>query len=190
MGTLQKRISSRQKEFAVVISPRTASEGLRSVQSRLGTFPKFREERNIDVERTLTYVERSGRVERRQKATIEQQEQEATKKKLLEQSGDHICDLDFESGASSSEPTEEQLTDGMDTNSFCDGQGLMYETKEFAHSSTQTKHKVALTAASEGPQKILSIYLKELVAIRHLEEISLILRTKRGFIPGCHQSKC
>ena len=51
----------------------------------------------------------------------------------LEQSGDRICDLDFESGTSSSEPTEEQLTDGMDTNNFCDGQGATYElTIEFA----------------------------------------------------------
>ena len=61
-------------------------------------------------------VQRSERVEIRRKAAIEQQEQEAAKKrKLLEQSGDRICDLYFESGASTSETTEEQLTDGMDT---------------------------------------------------------------------------
>ena len=40
---------------------------------------------------------------------------------------DRICDLDFESGTSLSEPTEEQLTDRMDTNNFCDGQGATYE---------------------------------------------------------------
>ena len=74
-------------------------------------------------------VERSERVERRRKAAIEQPEQEATKKrKLLEQSGHRICDLDFESGASTSETTEEQLTDGMDTDTFCDGQGAFCHT--------------------------------------------------------------
>ncbi|PFX13847.1 hypothetical protein AWC38_SpisGene22042 [Stylophora pistillata] len=53
-------------------------------------------------------VERFERVERRRKATIEQQEQEATKKKKLrEQSSDRICDLDFESEASTSETTED-----------------------------------------------------------------------------------
>lgn len=84
-------------------------------------------------------VERFERVERRRKAAIEQQEQEATKKrKLLEQRSDRICDLDFESGASTSETTEEQLTDGMDTDNFCDEQRAKCETKEFAHSSTQT----------------------------------------------------
>ena len=96
-------------------------------------------------------VERSERVERRRKAAIEQPEQEATKKrKLLEQSGDHICDLDFESEAGTSETTEEQLTDEMDTDNVCDGQGAKCETKEFAHSSTQTEPEVASTAASEG----------------------------------------
>ena len=53
-------------------------------------------------------VERSERVESRRKAAIEQQEREATKKrKLLEQRSDRICDLDFESGASTPETTEE-----------------------------------------------------------------------------------
>ena len=67
-------------------------------------------------------VERSERVTRRRKVAIEQQKQEATKKrKLLEQSSDHICDLHFESGASTSETTEEQLTDGMDTDNFAMG---------------------------------------------------------------------
>ena len=97
-----------------------------------------------------TSVYRSERVERRRKAANEQPEQEATKRKRLEQSGDHICDLDFESGASTSETTEEQLTDGMDTDTFCNVQGAMCKTKEFAHSSTQTEPKVAPTAASEG----------------------------------------
>ena len=68
--------------------------------------------------------------------------QKATKKRnLLEQSGDCICDLDFESGASTSGTTEEQFTDGMDTDDFCDGQGAKCET--FAHSSTQTEPEVA-----------------------------------------------
>ena len=61
-------------------------------------------------------VERSERATRRRKVAIEQQKQEATKRRqLLEQSGERICDLYFESGASTSETTEEQLTDGMDT---------------------------------------------------------------------------
>ena len=42
---------------------------------------------------------------------------------------DRICDLDFESGVSTSEITEEQLTDGMDTDNFCDGQGAKCKTK-------------------------------------------------------------
>ena len=107
-------------------------------------------------------VERSERVERRRKAAIEQQEQEATKKrKLLEQSGDRICDIDFESGASTSETTEEQLTDGMNTDNFCDWQGAKCESKEFAHSSTQTEPEVAPTAASEGTQTEEFEYLFE-----------------------------
>ena len=76
-------------------------------------------------------------MERRQKATIEQHEPEAAKKrKLLEQSGDRIRDLDSESGASTSETAEEQLTDGMDTDNFCGGKGAKCETKQFAHSHT------------------------------------------------------
>ena len=66
-----------------------------------------------------TSIERSERVTGRRKVAIEQQKQEATKRRqLLEQSGDRICDLHFESGASTSETPEEQLTDGMDTDSL------------------------------------------------------------------------
>ena len=88
-------------------------------------------------------VQRSERVERRRKAAIDQPAHEATKKrKLVEQSGDRICDLDFESGASTSGTTEEQLTDGMDTDNFCDGQGAKCETKEFAHPSHRQSPKL------------------------------------------------
>ena len=38
----------------------------------------------------------------------------------------------------------------MDTDHFYDGQRAKCETKDFAHSSTQTKPEVAPTAASEG----------------------------------------
>jgi len=42
----------------------------------------------------------------------------------------------------------------MDTDNSCDGQRAKCETKEFAHSSTQTEPEVALKLRS------LSIYLK------------------------------
>ena len=90
--------------------------------------------RNVG-ELTMVSVERSERVTRRRKVAIEQQKQEGTKRrKLWEQSGDRICDLYFESGASTSETTEEQLTDGMDTDNFCDGQGEKCKSKEFVMS--------------------------------------------------------
>ena len=37
----------------------------------------------------------------------------------------------------------------MDKDNFCDGQGAKCETKEFAHSSTQTEPEVAPTAVFE-----------------------------------------
>ena len=107
-------------------------------------------------------LERSERVTRRRKVTIEQQKQEATnRRKLLQQCSDHICDSYFESGASASETKEEQLIDGMDTDNFCDGQGAKCKSKEFAHSSTQTEPEVVPTAASEGTQTKESEYLLE-----------------------------
>ena len=133
MATLQRRISSRhQGQFNPYWVP----------SLKLGK-KEYRRPKDFKAS-----VERSQRVGRpRRKAAIEQPEKEATKKRtLLEQSGD----LDFESGASTSETTEEQLTDGLDTDTFCDGQGAKCETKEFAHSSTQTEPEVAPTAASEG----------------------------------------
>ena len=129
-------------------------------------------------------VEKSERVERRRKAAIEQPEQEATKKrKLLEQSGDSICDLDFESGASTSETTEEQLTDGMDTDTFCDGQGAKCETKEFAHSATQTEPEVAPTAASEGTILVLCIFiLYVLVQGKYLQASAIYMCSRQYYI--------
>ena len=123
-------------------------------------------------------VERSERVTRRRKVAIEQQKQKATKKrKLLEQSGDRICDLHFESGSSTSKTTEEQLSDGMDTDNFCDGQGAKCKTKEFAHSSTQREPQVAPTTINEGTQTEEFEYLFERT-------------TKCGFTQGCRPSKC
>lgn len=49
----------------------------------------------------------------------------------------------------------------MDTDNFCDEQGAKCETKEFAHSSTQTEPEVAPTAASEGTQTEEFEYLFE-----------------------------
>lgn len=138
-------------------------------------------------------VERSERVERRRKAAIEQQEQEATKnRKLPEQSGDRICDIDFESGASTSETTEEQLTDGMDTDNFCDGQGAKCETIKSSHipPHKQSPKWHQLLPVKGLKLKSLSIYLKDLVTIRHMEEIFSIPTTKCGFIRGCRPSKC
>lgn len=82
--------------------------------------------RNVG-ELTMVSVERSERVTRRRKVAIEQQKQEGTKRRKL-------CDLYFESGASTPETTEEQLTDGMDTDNFCDGQGEKCKSKEFVMS--------------------------------------------------------
>ena len=75
-------------------------------------------------------VERSERVERRRKVAIEQQEPEAHKEEKTSRTKrwSRLWLRDFESGASTSETTEEQLTDGMDTNNFCDGQGAKCET--------------------------------------------------------------
>ena len=99
--TAEKNILETDKSLRLSFSPRTAIEGLRSVHTRLGTFPKFRKERISTSKELKASVERPETVERRWKAAIEQQEQETTKKsELLEQSGDCICDLDFESGAS------------------------------------------------------------------------------------------
>ena len=159
-------------------SQRTASEGLQSVQPQLSTFPKLRKERIWTSKDFKASVERSERVTRRRKVAIEQQKQKATKKrKLLEQSGDRICDLHFESGSSTSETTEEQLSDGMDTDNFCDGQGAKCKTKEFAHSSTQREPQVAPTTINEGTQTEEFEYLFERT-------------TKCGFTQGCRPSKC
>ncbi|KAK2558670.1 hypothetical protein P5673_018869 [Acropora cervicornis] len=96
-------------------------------------------------------VERSERVTRRRKVAIEQQKQEATKKrKLLEQSGDRICDLHFESGASTSETTEEQLTDGMDTDNSCDGQRAKSSLSHCKLESSLT-FSVSLSIAERWP---------------------------------------
>ena len=72
----------------------------------------------MDVQRILKFLQKDLRELKGEgiKVAIEQQKQEATeRRKLLEQSGDRLCDLYFESGASTSETTDEQLTDGMDT---------------------------------------------------------------------------
>ena len=139
---------------------------------------------DIEFHCPLTFFCHLAHVERRRKAAIEQPEQEATKKrKLLEQSGHRICDLDFESGASTSETTEEQLTDGMDTDTFCDGQGAKCETKEFAHSATQTEPEVAPTAASEGTTLVLCIFiLYVLVQGKYLQASAIYMCSRQYYI--------
>lgn len=77
----------------------------------------------------------------------------------------------------------------MDTDNFCDGQGAKCETKEFAHSSTQTEPEVAPTAASEGTQTEEFEYLFERPC-GYKEGIFSIPMTKCGFIRGCRPSKC
>ena len=123
-GEEYKELTRKRREGCISAVSRgdTAEKNIletpRTVHSRLNTFPKVRKERLSMSKDFKASVERSERDERRRKAAIEQPEQDATKRKLLEQSSDRICDLDFESGAITSENTEEQLTDGMDTDTF------------------------------------------------------------------------